>query len=319
MLSPHDFVPLEHSIGALRRSAPAVLEAIAKTVRAYRPSDYISPDLIISHAHGKPILGFAITYAQLSAYLDLAVAKYASVLIETDVGAIRSEHVRINRGWLIAQSEQVALLPSLAQAALVRSSAGQKASVTSLYPPLLDQTPEAASAELHRLKIRIERNLVLPGLDSREREIESLQARVASLEEGKSQAEKLNAAMATTLRMLTLENDQLRRARAEDASLISSVSSTAISRKPSNVELRNEAIREARIEAVKLATVLWASPDLADCRTGKMTQLVRNHIDPRYAALLPKTDLALARWLSQDAAPPMAKRRGRPPKSDPNK
>lgn len=319
MLSSDDFIPLEFSIGALRRTAPRVLSDIAAAVRSYRPSDYISADLIISRAYGKPILGFAITYAQLSAYLDLAVTKHASVLIETDAGVVRSEHVCINRDWLLAQNEQMALLPGVVQAMALRSSVGQNASVTPLYPQLEDQTPDTACAELRRLKIHIERSLVLPGVDSRDRDIEKLQTQLATLVEEKSQADELNAALATMLRMLTLENDQLRKVKAVEASSRQLLSSGEAARSLSNVELRNIAIREARAEVAKLGRALWASQDLADCRTSKMAQLVRDHIDPQYASFLPETNITLARWLSADAAPQSAKRRGRPLKSDPNK
>jgi hypothetical protein len=318
MPSPDDFIPLEFSISALRRTAPKVLTAIATAVKAYRSSDYISPELVTSRAYGKPIPGFAITYAQLSAYLDLAVIKHASVLIETDAGVVQSEHVCINSGWLLAQSEQMVLLPGVAKTVALRSSGTQNASVTPLYPQLEDQTPEAAHAELRRLKIQVGRNLVLPGNDSRDREIETLQAQVASLMEDNLQTAELNATLARTLRMLTLENDQLRKAREQEASS-RQVLVPETSRPPSNVELRNAAIRNAREEASRLGRTLWESPDLASCRTGQMARLVRDAIDRKYAAYLPETNTALARWLSKDAAPASAKRGGRPSKLDPNK
>jgi hypothetical protein len=319
MLSNDDFISLEFSIGALRRTAPAVLSAIATAVKAYRPSDYISTELVISRAYGKPIPGFAITYAQLSAYLDLAVTRHASVLIETDAGVVHSEHVFINRSWLLAQNEQMVILPGVAQAIALRSSGTQNGSVTSLYPQLEDQTPEAARAELRRLKIQIERNLVLPGADLRDREIETFQAQLVILREEKSQTDELNAALARTIRMLTLENDQLRKARVQGAPSRQIPPINQAARPPSNVEQRNAAIREARAEVAKIGKSLWASPDLADCRTGKMAQIVRDSIDPKYAAHLPETNISLGRWLSKDAAPASAKRGGRPSKSDPNK
>lgn len=319
MPSPDDFIPLEFSIGALRRTAPMILTAIATAMKAYRPSDHISADLIGSRAYGKPIPSFAITYAQLSAYLDLAVIKHASVLIETDAGVVRSEHVYINRGWLLAQDEQMALIPSIAQTISLRSSGTLNASITPLYPQLEDQKPEAAIAELRRLRIQIDRSLVLPAIDARDREIEQLQAQVLSLVKARSQAEELSAAIARTLRMLTLENDQLRKARTQAVPSKQLPPPVVAARPLSNVEHRNAAIRQARAEAANLARALWGSPDLADCRTGKMAQLVRNSIDSKYSEHLPATNIALGRWLSADAAPASAKRAGRPSKSDPNK
>lgn len=323
MLSTDDFVPLEAAIGSLRQTAPAFLDAIATAVRTYRPSDVVSNEQVCSRAHGKPIPGFTLTYAHLSGYLDLAVSKHASVFIETEAGVFRSENVFISRSWLMALNELAILQPGVAQPIALRAFGTQKASVTSLFPPLDDQTPDSVRAELRRLKIQIERNFVLPGEDARDREIESLRAQVASLVEAKSQVDELNAAQAMTLKMLTLENDQLRRVREHEASS-RKVSAPVEAVQPpvrsiSNVEMRNAAIREARCEVAKLAMALWASPDLADCRTGKMAQLVRDHIDAKYAKLLPATNISLAKWLSSDVAPPSAKRRGRPSKSDPNK
>lgn len=319
MLSSDDFIPLEFSISALRQKAPKVLSAITAALKACRPSDYISSDLICYRSYGKQNPRFALTYAQLSAYLDVAVAKHASVLIETDTGAVRSECVFINRGWLLAQNEHVALQTGVAEPVALRFSGTAKASVTPLYPQLDNQTPEAVRAELRRLKIRTERISVLPGIDSRDREIESLQARLASLEEDKSQADEMNTALARNLKMLTLENDQLRKSRAEVISVKQVPAPVQSPRHPSNVERRNTAKREARARVAKLASELWASPDLADCRTGKMAQLVRKSLDPQYSKLLPETDIALAKWLTEDVAPSSAKRGGRPSKSDPNK
>lgn len=319
MLSSDAFIPLEFSISALRQRAPKVLSAIAAALKTYRPSDYISSDVVCYRSYGKQSSGFAVTYAQLSAYLDVAIAKHASVLIDTDTGAVRSECVLVNRAWLLAQSEQVALQPGVAEPVALRFSGTAKAGVTPLFPQLDDQTPEAVRDELRRLKIQTERISVLPGMDSRDREIESLQARLISLEEDKARAEEASAALARNLKMLTLENDQLRKIRAEEASVKQVPAPVQSLRPRSNVERRNTDKREARSQVAKLANELWGSPDLADCRTGKMAQLVRKSIDPQFSKLLPETDIALARWLSEDVAPPSARRGGRPSKTDPNK
>jgi hypothetical protein len=323
MHSIDDFVPLESAIGSLRQTAPAFLKAIASAVRTYRQSDVVSSELVSSRAYGKPIPGFTLTYSHLGDYLDLAVTKHAGVFIETEAGVFRAENVFINRRWLMALNELAILQPGVAQPIALRSFGTQKASVTPLFPQLEDQTPDSVRAELKRLKIQIERSLVLPGEDARDREIESLRAQLTSLEEAKSQSDELCTAQAMTLKMLTLENDQLRKTREEAVSsrvVPAFVEAVRPAERPiSNVEMRNLAIREARCEAAKLAMALWASPDLAACRTGKMAQLVRDHIDAKYAELLPATNISLAKWLSSDVAPPSARRRGRPSKSDPNK
>lgn len=323
MHSADDFIPLDLTIDALRATAPEVLVAIARSVGDYRPSDRISSDLVQDATSRKAYPGFYLTYAQLGAYLDLAVSKHASVIIETGVGVIESRHVNISRTWLLAQSDRFAMLPSAAKAISQRLSGTQKASVTPLFPALDDQTPEGVRDELRRLKIRIERNLVLTGSDQRDQEIERLQALVTSLADEKCQAEEMAAALAQTMRMLTLENDQLRKARARASDRdVKEDSPSPVSParcEPTNVEKRNDRSRRVRAAVAPYAKGMWASPDLANCRTGKMAQLVRATIDPTIAALLPKSDVTLSRWLTRDAAPASAKRKGRPSRSDPNK
>lgn len=314
MPSTDDFIPLDAAIGALRRTAPEVLTAITKAVGDYRPSDWISADLVQGAICNKPILDFYLTYAQLAAYLDLAVSKHASVIIETGAGVIESRYVSVSRSWLLAQSEKLAMLTTAAKAISLRLSGTTKASVTPLYPDLDDQTPETAREELRRLKIQIGKSLILPGLDQRDREIEQLRMQLTSLTEEKGQVDDLAAALAKTLRMLTIENDQLRKGRAMDAALKQHLSTPASpkQRKPTNVEKRNDRTRWIRDVVATYAKGMWASPDLADARTGEMVRLVRATIDPTIAALLPKTDITLGRWLTKDAAPASAKRKGRP-------
>lgn len=314
MLSSDDLIPLDLTIDALRRTAPEVLAAIAKAVGDHRPSDRLSSGLVHGATYKGPILGFYLTYGQLSAYLDLAVSKHASVIIETGAGVIESRYVSINRSWLLAQSEQLAMLPTAAKAISQRLSGTAKASVRPLYPHLDEQTPEASREELRRLKIQVQKALALPGVDQRDREIEQLRAQVAALTEEKGQADELAAALAKTLRMLTIENDQLRKARAKDATLNVATLSPAVPvvRDPTNVEKRNDLTRRVRDAVATYARGMWESPDLANCRTGEMARLVRATIDPAIAALLPKTDVTLGRWLTKDAAPSSAKRKGRP-------
>lgn len=321
MLSSDDLIPLDLTIDALRRTAPEVLAAIARAIGDYRPSDRISSDLVQGATYKESILGFYLTYAQLSAYLDLAVSKHASVIIETGAGVIESRYVSINRSWLLAQSEQLAMLPTAAKAIPQRLSGTAKVSVTPLLPHLDDQTSEAAREELRRLKIQVEKTLALPGVDQRDREIEQLRAQLATLAEEKGQADELAAALAKTLRMLTIENDQLRKARANDTALKESTPTPVppTLRVLTNVEKRNDMTRRVRDAVATYAKGMWESPDLANYRTGEMVRLVRATIDPTIAALLPKADATLGRWLTKDAAPSSAKRKGRPSSTCPKK
>ena len=321
MLSSDDFIPLDLTIDALRRSAPEVLAAIAKAIGDYRPADRLSSDLVQGVIYKDRIPGFYLTYAQLAAYLDLAVSKHASVIIETGVGVIESRYVSISRSWLLAQSERLAMLPTAAKAISQRLFGTSKASVRPLYPHLDEQTPEASREELRRLKIQVQKALALPGVDQRDREIEQLRAQVAALTTEKGQADELAAALAKTLRMLTIENDQLRKVRAKEA--LSSVATPSpavpVVREPTNVEKRNDLTRRVRDAVATYARGMWESPDLANYRTGEMVRLVRATIDPSIAALLPKTDVTLGRWLTKDAAPSSAKRKGRPSSTRPKK
>lgn len=314
MLSSDDFIPLDLTIDALRRTAQEVLAAIATAIGDYRPADRLSSDLVQGVTYKGPIPGFYLTYAQLAAYLDLAVSKHASVIIETGVGVIESRYVSINRSWLLAQNERLAMLPTAAKAISQRLSGTAKACVRPLYPHLDEQTPEASREELRRLKIQVQKALALPGVDQRDLEIEQLRAQVTALKEEKGQADELAAALARTLRMLTIENDQLRKARANDTPLNLVKPSPAVPavREPTNVEKRNDLTRRVRDAVATYARGMWDSPDLANYRTGEMVRLVRATIDPAIAALLPKTDVTLGRWLTKDVAPSSAKRKGRP-------
>lgn len=314
MLSSDDFIPLDLTIDALRRTAPEVLAAIAKAIGGYRSADRLSSDLVQGVTYKDPIPGFYLTYAQLAAYLDLAVSKHASVIIETGVGVIESRYVSINRSWLLAQSDRVSMLQTAAKAIAQRLSGNAKASVRPLYPHLDEQTPEASREELRRLNIQVQKALALPGVDQRDREIEQLRAQVTALTEEKGQADELAATLARTLRMLTIENDQLRKVRAKEATLMVTTSTSVLPtvREPTNVEKRNDLTRRVRDAVATYARGMWDSPDLANYRTGEMARLVRATIDPAIAARLPKTDVTLGRWLTKDAAPSSAKRKGRP-------
>jgi hypothetical protein len=322
MLSPEKYISLESAIASLRREAPEVLKAIAMAVNSVSPSTRFARSTIEGSEYGKAVQGFAITYGQLGAYLNLAVNKYASVLIETEVGVLQSQHVKVNREWLLAQREQAAQLPEVARAAVLRTSGAHGATVSPIFSPLIDQTPDTAHSELRKLNIRIEKHLTLPADDLRDREIQQLQMLVYTTHTEKMAAIEESAALARTVKTLTLENDQLRKARIEKPAstnfLLLQEPNTA-NRPLSNVEIRNAAIQKARETVCEKARGLWAHSDLAECRTGKMAQIVRRSVDQELLKLLPKTDIALGRWLTADAAPPSAKRKGRPSKSDPNK
>jgi hypothetical protein len=322
MLSPEEYMSLESAIASLRRESPVVLKAIAKMVNSFDPRAEFSRNTIDASAYGKTVQGFAITYGQLGAYLDIAVTKYASVLIETEVGVLESQHVKINREWLLAQREQVAGLPEVAKAIALRSCASNGATVTPILPQLEDQTPDSSRTELRKLNIRIERNLIIPADDDRGHEIERLQRLLDTTKAEKTAAIEDGAALTRMVKTLSLENDQLRKARVEknnyaDVHLPSAPQ--AITRPLSNVELLNVAKQKTRDAICSYARELWAHSDFAGCRTGKMAQIVRRAVDPELAKYLPATDTVLARWLTSDAAPPSAKRKGRPSKSDPNK
>lgn len=229
--------------------------------------------------------------------------------------------MKVNREWLLAQREQVAQLPEVAKALTFKSSSAHGATVTPIFSPLTDQTPDAARSELRKLKIRVEKILVLPADDIRDQEIERLQILVHTSHAEKMAAIEAGVALARTVKTLTLENDQLRKARIEkpDPTNFILFEPSPAKRPLSNVEIRNAAIQKARETVCEIARGLWAHSDLAECRTGKMAQIVRRSVDQELLKLLPKTDIALGRWLTADAAPLSAKRKGRPSKSDPNK
>lgn len=325
MLLPEEYMPLEYAIASLRREAPEVLKAIAKAVNSFDPHTQFNCNTIDASEYGKTVPGFAITYGQLGAYLDIAVNKYASVLIETEAGVLQSQHVKINREWLLAQREQVARLPEVAKAIALRSygsNGSNGATITPIRPQLEDQTPDTARAELRKLNIRIERGLVIPGDDHRDQKIEQMQYLLDVAQAEKTAAIEEGAALTRMVKTLSLENDQLRKARVEKnthADMPYPSASQMTKRPLSNVEILNVAKRQAREAICSHAMELWAHPDLAGCRTGKMAQIVRHSVDQELAKYLPETDAVLARWLTSDAAPPSAKRKGRPSKSDPNK
>jgi hypothetical protein len=322
MLPPEEYMSLESAIASLRRDSPEELKAIAMAINSVDPNIRFTRSTIDGSEYGKTVQGFAITYGQLGAYLNLAVDKYASVLIETEVGVLHSQHVKVNREWLLAQREQVTQLPEVAKTLAFKSfRAHGAATVTPIFSPLTDQNPDAARAELRKLKIRIEKILALPADDIRDQEIERLQILVHTSYAEKMAAIEAGVALARTVKTLTLENDQLRKARIEKPAPTNPLlyEPNPAKRPLSNVEIRNAAIQKARETVCEVARGLWAHPDLAECRTGKMAQIVRRSVDQELLKLLPKTDIALGRWLTADAAPPSAKRKGRPSKSDPNK
>lgn len=316
MLSPEEYVPLEGAIASLRRESAEVLKAIAKAINSVDPRKEFSDRSIIGSEYGKKTIpGFAITYGQLGAYLDIAVSKYASVLIETEVGTLESQHVRVSREWLLSQREQAARQPEVIREIALRSYASKGATVTHISPQLEDQTPEAARAELRRLKIRLERNLIIGPDDQRDGEIERLQGLLGASSAGE-------AALARMVKTLTIENDQLRKTRADSVPPISSSKPFAPKvkkRSITNVEILNEETRVTRKIVAERAISLWGHQDYASHRTMDMVCTIRNLAETEPMGKLPETNEVLARWLSEDAAPPFAKRAGRPSKKKPKK
>lgn len=317
MLSPEEYVPLESAIASLRRESPEALKAIAKAVNSFDPRTGFNRSTITGSKYGESIPGFAITYGQLGAYLDIAVSKYASVIIETEVGVVESAYVAINREWLLSQREQAARQPEVIREIALRAYASKGATVTPILPQLEDQTPEAARAELRKLNIRLERSLTIGPDDQRDKEIERLQGLLeASNSEKMAEADE-KTALARMVKTLALENDQLRKARTDKVSPAAqpqpAIHQTA-SRRPTNVEIRNDASRATREVVADLARSMWAHEDFTEYRTMEMALMIRRLTEAEHGDKLPKTDVVLARWLSADAAPPSAKRRGRTPK-----
>lgn len=314
MLSPEEYVPLESAIASLRRESAEVLKAIAKTVNSFDPRTEFSRSTITGSKYGESIPGFAITYGQLGAYLDIAVSKYASVIIETEVGVVESAHVAINREWLLSQREQAAGQPEVIREIALRSYASKGATVTPILRQLEDQTPEAARAELRKLNIRLERSLTIGPDDQRDEEIERLQVLLEVSNAEKMAVADENTALGRMVKTLTIENDQLRKTRADKVSPVvhpQSVVQQAPSRRPTNVEIRNDASRATREVVADLARSMWAHEDFTKYRTMEMALMIRRLTEAEHGDKLPKTDVVLARWLSADAAPPSAKRRGR--------
>lgn len=317
MIPKGEYVSLEGAIAALRRESPEVLKGIAKTINSADPHAEFNRETIHSSKYGSSIPGFAITYGQLGAYLNLAVSKYASVLIETEIGVVESAYVAVNRGWLARQREHAARQPEVAREIAIRSRVSKGATVSPIQPRLEDQNPEAARAELHKLNIRIERHLVIRQDDERDVEIERLLGllEISNAEKAAGAAEK--ASLARMVKVLTIENDQLRKARAEATQLIEALKPDTLKakkRKITNVEIFNESARATRKAVSERARQLWLHEDFANHRTTDMVQTIRLLAETEPMGALPQNDETLARWISKDAAPPFAKRPGRPSK-----
>ncbi|WP_271196185.1 hypothetical protein [Pseudomonas turukhanskensis] len=315
MTKPEDYISLESAIAALRRDSPEVLKAMAMAIKSFSASNLVPQSVVEGVEYGRQIPNFAITHGQLGAYLDLAVTKHASVLIETQVGVVQSHHVKVNREWLSIQREQAMRVPDVARAIARRFSGSKGATVTPMFPELEDQDPREALSELRKVKVRLERNREIPADDARDLELDQIRHLLAASDAKGLAVTKENASLVMTVKTLTLENDRLRKVRSE-----SPVSSSLMKSKPiSNVEVRNAAIRRARESVADVARALWSYPDFANCRTGEMAPIVRRSVDPNLLVFLPKTDVTLARWLTKDSAPPSAKRKGRPAKIAPKK
>lgn len=316
MLPPGEYIPLESAIASLRREFPEALKAIAKAINSFDPRTEFDRSTISGSKYGNSIPGFALTYGQLGAYLDIAVSKYASVIIETEVGVIESSYVAVNREWLLSQREHAARQPEVIREIALRSYASKGATVTPILPQLEDQTPEAARAELRKLNIRLERNLTIGPDDQRDREIERLQELLDASNAEKTAVTDEKTALARMVKTLTIENDQLRKARAQTQP-VQSVQPTAPKAKkhtPTNVEILNEEVRATRKAVAERARPLWLHEDFANHRTMDMVRTIRCLAETEPMGRLPETDEVLARWLSEDAAPPFAKRPGRPRK-----
>lgn len=317
MLSAENYVSLESAIALLRRESVEVLKAIAKAVNSLNPRAELGRDIVTGSKNGASIPSFSITYGQLGSYLDIAVKKYASVFIETGVGVVESAHVAINREWLLSQREIAACQPEVIREIALRSYASKGATITPIAQKLENQTPEASFAELRKLNIRLERSRTIGPDDQGDKEIARLQALLEVSNAEKVVVADENTALSRMVRTLTIENDQLRRARVEKESPATSAPSApqqAISHRLTNVEIRNAASRATRAHVADLARTMWAHEDFSECRTMEMTLIIRRLTEAEYGNSLPKTDIALSRWLSADAAPASAKRAGRTPK-----
>ena len=308
MLTPDESVSLEGAIASLRRDSPEVLRALARVVNAADPCAEFGNDTIIGSEYGKkPIPGFALTYGQMGAYLNLAVDKYASVLIETEVGVVESQHVRVSKDWLRRLSQNAAKLPEVMRERVVRAQGSSGANVTPILPELENQTPEKALEDLRRFKIRLDRNHLIKPDDPKIDESDRLRTLLATAD-----AEK--ATLAMMVKTLTIENDQLRKVRAQIVPLAEPIPTKQKARKTTNVEIFNEESRATRLAVNEHARELWRHEDFANHRTMEMVQVIRRMAVSEPAWKLPETDEVLARWLSGDAAPAFAKRPGRPPK-----
>jgi len=315
MLSHEEYVPLESAIASLRRESAELLKAISKAVNAVDPRTEFGRSIITGLKHRESIPGFAITYGQLGAYLDIAVNKYASVIIETEGGVLESAHVAINREWLLSQREQAARQPEVIQEMALRSYASKGATVTPILPQLQDQTPEIARAELRRINIRVERHLIIGADDRRDVEIERLQELLNASNAEKVAVTDEKTSLDRMIKTLAIENDQLRKARAQTTPPVASAPSNTPKAKkhtPTNVEILNEEARATRKAVAERARPLWLHEDFASHRTMDMVRTIRCLAETEPMGRLPETDEVLARWLSEDAAPPFAKRPGRP-------
>lgn len=322
MIPKGEYVSLEGAIAALRRESPEVLKGIAKTINAVDPHAEFNRETITSSKQGNSIPGFAITYGQLGAYLNLAVSKYASVLIETEIGVVESAYVAVNREWLARQREHAARQPEVAREIAIRSRVSRGATVSPIQPRLEDQDPEAARAELRKLNVRIERHLVLRHDDRRDAEIERLLGllEASNAEKAAEAAEK--TALAKMVKVLTMENDQLRKERARATQPIELPKPDTLKAKRrtiTNVEIFNEDARATRNAVAERARQLWNHGDFANHRTMDMVHTIRRLAETEPMGRLPKDDKVLARWLSEDAAPAFAKRPGRPRKENTKK
>ncbi|GKS06577.1 hypothetical protein PSTH1771_16195 [Pseudomonas syringae pv. theae] len=314
MLPPGKYIPLESAIASLKRDHPEVLKAIAKAISSVDPRAEFNREIITGSKYGDSIPGFAITYGQLGAYLNTAVTRLVSVLIETEVGVIESSHVAVNREWLLNQREHAAHQPEVVREIELRSYASHGATVTPIIQPLEDQDPKAARAELRKLNVRIERSLVIRPDDERDAEMERLRIHLeASSAREKALAAK-NDASDKAIKILTRENDQLRKERSSTQLPPASIATRKPDVKPrklSNVEMRNEKARACQAQVKERAMSLWRHDDYAKHRTMDMVNVIRRLADSEPEWDLPKNDAALARWISS-SAPEFAKRPGRP-------
>ncbi|PWB33761.1 hypothetical protein DCO48_08885 [Pseudomonas sp. SDI] len=314
MISKGEYVSLEGAIASLRRESPEVLKGIANTINSADPNAEFNRETITASKHGDSIPGFAITYGQLGAYLNLAVSKYASVLIETEMGVVESAYVVVNRDWLARQREHAVRQPEVAKEIAMRYRVSKGATVSPIQRQLEDQDPKAARAELRKLNIRIERSLVIRPDDERDAEIERLRIQL----DASSVREKYLAATVDAsdkaIKILTRENDQLRKERSSTQLPPASIATRRPDTKPrklSNVEVRNEKARACQAQVKERATSLWLHDDYAKHRTTDMVNVIRRLADSEPDWNLPKNDAVLARWISS-SAPEFARRPGRP-------